>query len=839
MCRHFRCLPSVKQQNLKESSGTLAHYCLPSTSMYARICCCCARQAGPSHPVSYRSSKNGNGRGRSSKQFGARAGSGTCASVRVGLWCGISGAQLKPTIPARQQRERPRWARTIVRASLQRLKPASLGVRAIRLPQQRLISIVCIGSVIALWVASNALWACRDTTPPSYDPAKYLHLSLGQFRVLRDPTLPLSKLMSASLSGRPPLYTLIAQPLYLIGTTSEDVVTVATNSVFIVILVISIFLIGKDLFDARTGLLAAALLPGYPMLTIFSRSYRPHFGAAAMVALGACVLFKTRHFRSTGFGLLFGLTVAIGMLTSAYVAVGLLGLSVWFAARSLLLAYRATSPNGRYDNLLKVSRNIILALLIVLAVAVPWYVVHAEDMFAILEETQTSKTFAPVRDVMSWSSLLWYLLNIHRTVSPVLVPAFVVGAAFALLRRQRSATTLLLWLGGSYLPLSLMATKTPMHSMIMVPSVALLSAHWIPQVRQRAVRLLLVGLLIVASIVLFVETAWHPLRPADTASLLGVRAAPPASGNWHIGDILETVEANAVADSPSILVVADVWYYHPEGFGYEAARRGLRSKLYSCRNADPARLLQTEYIVTLVLPEGESMTGIWGVTPCHTWNALLENPPEPFTATHTLLGSFPLPNGSEARIYKQTRPPTYAESVELLEKTMQLNTLLRHPRDENACYALLELVGGQRSTGNSLGDVVTLLGHSIQPISGRAGEEVELSVCWQALATMDTDYTAFIHVVGQDGRLWAQQDTLLLVGENPTSLWREGWVLYETYELQLPSDMPAGDYTIKAGLYFWQTGERLPAWDGEGHRLPDDAVPVETITLQAGNCGEG
>jgi len=722
-----------------------------------------------------------------------------------------------------------------VRASLQRLKPASLGVRAIRLPQQRLISIVCIGSVIALWVASNALWAYLDTTPPSYDPANYLRLSLGQFRVLRSPSLPLSTLMSASLRGRPPLYTLIAQPLYVVGAGSEDVVTVATNSVFIVILVISVFFIGKDLFDFRTGLLSAALLLGYPTLTIFSRSFRPHFASAAMVALSGCVLVKTRHFRSTGYGLLFGFTVAAGMLTSAYVAVGLLGLSLWFAVRSMLLAYRSTSLNGGHDDLLKVSRNISLALLIVFAIALPWYVVHATDMFGILEETQTSLKYAPVHDVMSWSSLLWYLLNMHRTISPVLVPAFVVGVAFALLRRRRSAITLLLWFGGSYLPLSLMATKTPMHSMIMVPPVALLSAHWVWQLPHKALRHALVGLLIVTSIVLHIETAWHPLRPADTASFLGVWAAPPTYGNWHIGDILETVEANAATDSPSILVVADVWYYHPGGFAYEAARRGSQSNVYSCRVAEPTRLLQAEYIVTLVLPEGESMSGIWGVTPCHTWSALLESPPEPFTATHTLLGSFPLPNGSEARIYKQTRPPTYAESVELLEKTMQLNPLLRHPRDENACYALLELAGGQRSAGNSLGDVVTLLGHSIQPISGRAGQEVELSVCWQALATMDTDYTAFIHVVGQDGRLWAQQDTLLLVGENPTSLWREGWVLYETYELQLPSDMPAGDYTIKAGLYFWQTGERLPAWDEEGHRLPDDALPLETMTVYVRN----
>jgi hypothetical protein len=103
---------------------------------------------------------------------------------------------------------------------------------------------------------------------------------------------------------------------------------------------------------------------------------------------------------------------------------------------------------------------------------------------------------------------------------------------------------------------------------------------------------------------------------------------------------------------------------------------------------------------------------------------------------------------------------------------------------------------------------------------------------------MDKDYTAFIHVVDQEGRLWAQQDTLLLVGGNPTSSWRKGWVLYETHRIQLPSDIPAGDYVIKVGLYYWETGERLPAWDAEGHRLPDDALPLQTIAVSVHNGAE-
>ena len=103
---------------------------------------------------------------------------------------------------------------------------------------------------------------------------------------------------------------------------------------------------------------------------------------------------------------------------------------------------------------------------------------------------------------------------------------------------------------------------------------------------------------------------------------------------------------------------------------------------------------------------------------------------------------------------------------------------------------------------------------------------MHVTLWWQALTDMDRDYTAFVHLVDQDGRIVAQQDQLLQQGDLPTSGWLLGTVAREDYHLQLGADTAPGDYVIKAGLYYWETGERLPVWDEHGRRQPDDTVAV-------------
>lgn len=85
---------------------------------------------------------------------------------------------------------------------------------------------------------------------------------------------------------------------------------------------------------------------------------------------------------------------------------------------------------------------------------------------------------------------------------------------------------------------------------------------------------------------------------------------------------------------------------------------------------------------------------------------------------------------------------------------------------------------------------------------------------WSTEAALTDDYTAFVHLVGPDGTLVAQNDRPPLAGFYPTSGWASDELVDDAYALTLPATLPAGAYRLLVGWYQPATGERL--------RLPDN-----------------
>jgi len=102
----------------------------------------------------------------------------------------------------------------------------------------------------------------------------------------------------------------------------------------------------------------------------------------------------------------------------------------------------------------------------------------------------------------------------------------------------------------------------------------------------------------------------------------------------------------------------------------------------------------------------------------------------------------------------------------------------------------------------------------------REDSTLAVTLYWQALSLMPEDYTIFVHLIGPDGQKVAQHD-----GQPtwevplPTSTWQPGEMLQDKHLLELPSDLPAAEYRLEMGVYFWQTQERLP--------VVENGIPVK------------
>ena len=71
----------------------------------------------------------------------------------------------------------------------------------------------------------------------------------------------------------------------------------------------------------------------------------------------------------------------------------------------------------------------------------------------------------------------------------------------------------------------------------------------------------------------------------------------------------------------------------------------------------------------------------------------------------------------------------------------------------------------------------------------------------------------------------------MLRADLPTSAWRVGLVVKDEYEVQLPRDIQPGDHGLTVGVYYWETGQRLPMWDEQGQREPGDAIVLRVISV--------
>lgn len=132
------------------------------------------------------------------------------------------------------------------------------------------------------------------------------------------------------------------------------------------------------------------------------------------------------------------------------------------------------------------------------------------------------------------------------------------------------------------------------------------------------------------------------------------------------------------------------------------------------------------------------------------------------------------------------------------------------------------------------GDAVALLGaDATGDLAARAGQPLTFTLAWQALNTPQANLVRFMHLLGPDGRLLAQQDTVPCQGACPASSWLPGEILLDPVALALPADLPAGSYTLAVGWYDAAApAQRLAATDGQGQPLADNVLllPEPAVT---------
>jgi hypothetical protein len=134
-------------------------------------------------------------------------------------------------------------------------------------------------------------------------------------------------------------------------------------------------------------------------------------------------------------------------------------------------------------------------------------------------------------------------------------------------------------------------------------------------------------------------------------------------------------------------------------------------------------------------------------------------------------------------------------------------------------------------TSFSFGDEIELVGYDA-PSRVRPGEGLTVALYWYARGPVAVNYKVFVHVLGSDGQLLAQDDSLPINWSYPTTYWQPGEFIRDEHLLTMDSSVPRGDYVLSVGIYNASSGERAVVRDAAGVEYPEKRVILQQIGVR-------
>jgi serine/threonine protein kinase len=130
----------------------------------------------------------------------------------------------------------------------------------------------------------------------------------------------------------------------------------------------------------------------------------------------------------------------------------------------------------------------------------------------------------------------------------------------------------------------------------------------------------------------------------------------------------------------------------------------------------------------------------------------------------------------------------------------------------------------------NLADMVMLDRAELRQEMFQPGEVIAVTLRWRVLRATDAPYVVFVHLMGPDGRLVAQQDVEPI---RPTTAWAPGMEVVDPHQVTIPARQPAGRYQLRTGMYpQGQPGSRLPVVDAGLTTAESDSVLIAEIEVQ-------
>lgn len=318
----------------------------------------------------------------------------------------------------------------------------------------------------ALLAVLQLLWLSLDKRPLAWDQAHHFLLSLRYLDALQSP-LTWPDIFSVAIKY-PYLFHLgLAKVFWLFGVSLRF--AAAVNLFWLLALMLALWLLGRRMFGGWAGVWAAILCAAAPASAGLGRQVLLEPCLAATIAWTVLALFESQGFSRRGWVLALGALAGWGLLAKwTY--------PLYVAAPFMLIWWQAKKGNAKIDK-----RGLLWALLICLALALPWYLHSPATLFKILFGDAWAYGAAHGHPpVFSLSSLANYpLLLINDQLFLPLALLSLAGLVWAFFYRRKEAGLVLAWFLGGLVLISLMRNKDTRFLYPLLPALILCLGGWL------------------------------------------------------------------------------------------------------------------------------------------------------------------------------------------------------------------------------------------------------------------------------------------------------------------------------------------------------------------------
>lgn len=498
-----------------------------------------------------------------------------------------------------------------------------------------------------------AVWVQTDRRPPEWDHANHLERAALCGQILADRGLAGWGEIVEMSSFYPPVVPCSAGLLSLLfpltPLTAQSVILV-----FLALALVSLFFLGRQLFDSSTGVLAALIFGTAPFVVFSTTNFQLDLPLAAAVSLSLLALILTEDFSRRSWSVVAGLSFAFGMLVKPPFA-------VYVLPPLALVAWRALrAPDRRVR-----AFNLLPALVLGGALSLPWYgprLFGLPIQIATRSFKQAALQGSP--EIFSGAALLLYPRTLLATFGVLAAPLFAWGL-LALARRRDSRG--LLW-SASVVPFVvflLIQNKNYRYVLPIFPVAALSAAAGLRAFAPPWRRGLTVALLGLS--VLQVSAAAFAVPPVGRWTVLGVPlvfAFPPSPVAWPHREILDVIVREARGRPAIVSVVPNDNFFSVSNFRYYAVRDRLPLRLTRAWDDYP---LGVEFII---LKTG-SLGPEFSIAKPRRIMERLEQGDSAFERAFPVIWEGPLPDGSRASVRQRRLAPVAGASPSDLARRLK------------------------------------------------------------------------------------------------------------------------------------------------------------------------